>query len=563
MPQKDASFRLMAKPDLASRRVEGVVLLLAWLLFLILTLRAFGPDSLYTNFTSDCAIPILMANDDRPLTVFDTYYYAVDRYGAWPFMIGRVLHQNFGIHWTDQTLHYTKTIWLFLGLLILAALNVRAAPAVLLSALIALSLEPTSRRLIFDLGQLYAWQLPPLFLAWFCLRRLLAVRVQGIIWGASFFLAAFFAIWTSVASAALLAVLLTLEALRSHFLFKKTITTRRIALAAVLLLTATICEFLMKMNYYRHTLKHFGQVYKTAMEFDFAYLYENLVNNWHNVVQFKMFYLIVVALGFFVGTVGLILHARLAGKAVLTRVISFFEDETVTMIIALSAMAAMNFVIMISVSHVRLNFYNVRFHALTYLFGSIAGLLTIYFAIRVLAHRLRVTRYVVPTVLAGAYLLLGIYFPPRVQSEAYKVDRETALALSQKAPGTILIGGYWETYLFAGLQPTNTMTPLPFEGILNRMPWTSAMLNDSPQVVLEYRNSGLVQQESSPPNELVQYGNLLKLRDARFYENGPYAFALYFNERMKPLVRTRSQNVVAKTRHKKHKIRQESTRSSE
>jgi hypothetical protein len=60
------------------------------------------------------------------------------------------------------------------------------------------------------------------------------------------------------------------------------------------------------------------------------------------------------------------------------------------------------------------------------------------------------------------------------------------------------------------------------------------MLHDSRQVVLEYRKTGVVPEDSLPPNELRQYGDLLRLQDAGFYENGPYAFALYVNEGSKP-----------------------------
>ena len=527
MPRNDGPFPVLSASGLVSPRVESVVLLVVWSFFLISALRALGPDSVYTNFTSDCAIPILMANDDRPITVFDTYYYAADRYGGWPFLIAKWLHHNADIHWTDQTIHYAKTIWLFLGLLILAALNARAAPAVLVSSLIALCLEPTSVRLMFDVGQVYAWQLPALLLAWFCLRRLLAqqLRVPRIFWGASFYLSAFFAIWLSVASAPLLGVLVIVEALH------KTITKRSVGLALLLLLAATASEFLMKKNYHRYSLKHFANDFKTGLALDFGHLHENLLTNWHNLIQFKMSFLIIVALCFVAGIVGLLLYARIANKQFLTRVISYFEDETLTMIVALTAMAAVNFLLTICVNHVRLNGYNVRFHALTYLFAAIAGLLTIYLAIRGPANRLGVTRPVLALVLVCAFLWLGIKFPRRSFSEAYKLDRQTALALSQKAPGSILMGGYWETYLLAALQPTNTMTPLPMEGVLNRMPWTPAMLHDSPQVVIEYRVSGVAPKDSPPPSELRQYGDLLKLQEARFYENGPYAFALYVNER--------------------------------
>lgn len=96
------------------------------------------------------------------------------------------------------------------------------------------------------------------------------------------------------------------------------------------------------------------------------------------------------------------------------------------------------------------------------------------------------------------------------------------------------MGRYWETYIFAALQPTNTMTPLPLEGLQNRIPWTLELLHDSPQVVIEYQRGELVPKGSLPPKELWQYGNLLRLQDAHFYENGEYAFALYFKDRRKP-----------------------------
>ena len=528
MPQRGTKTR---------RSVLALVLLLAWLSFLVLAVRTFGPDSIYTNFNSDSAILILMANHDRPVTVFDTYYYAADRWGGWPLLLAKVVHLKTGLHWTDQRLHYVRTIWVFLGLLVLAALNARAAPAVIVSALIVICLEPTSRRIMFDLSQLYSWQLPALFLAWFCMRRLLRHKSDeaapnGILWSAAFYFSALFAIWSSVASTPLLAVLVTLEALRSHFLFKNTLTTRRIVLAVVLLLSAAASEYLMKMNYHRYSLKRFSQEYRTVMALDFGYLSENLLTNWHNVVQYHFFPFIVLAICFVVGTAGLTLYARVTGKgALLAR---FFADETVTMIIALTAMAATNFVLMIFVSHVRTSFYNVRFHALTYLFGAISGLLVIYLGIRFLADRLNVTRYVIPLVVVGAFILLGFNFPPRVVNESYKLDTQTALVLAEKTPGAVLMGEYWQTYLFAGLQPTNTMTPLPLEGILNRIPWTPVILNQTEEVVIEYRNSGVVPKDSLPPNELLQYGNLLKLQEARFYENGPYAFALYRNESRKP-----------------------------
>ena len=564
------------------RRVEVVFTLLVWLLFLILSLRVFGPDSAHTEFTSDTAIPILMSNNDRPITVFDTYYYAADRWGGWPMLIAKELHLKTGIHWTDQKLQVVRTTWVFVGLLVLIYLNTRAAPAVIISALIAISLDQFLRKSFFDLSQLYAWQLTALFFAWLCLRHLFAQRARSdearltnaTFWGVAFYFCSFFAIWSSVASAPLIAVLVIIEAIRAHASFQPAITKRRIGLAIVLVLAASASELLMKLNYHRYCLKHFGNDFKTPMYLDREYLYQNLLKNWQNIIEFSLFPFIAVALCFVIAIAVLILYARVFRKpAILSRVMSLFKDDTATMIVAMTVMGVVNFVIMVCVIHVRWSLYENRFLIPTFVFGVISGFLTIYIAIRAAADRIPAMRYVLALLLVGAFVWLCVGFPARQKSERYERDQETALTLSSKAPRAILMGGYWETYIFAGLQPTNTMTPLPLEGRHVRIPWTPQMLRNSEQVVIEYHRSEFVAgrfnsfakngmvasshplatltgvkillaggnaidaaipKESLPPDRLTQYGNVLKLQDAHFYQSGEHTFALYFNQSKKP-----------------------------
>ena len=521
------------------RRVEMVFVLLVWLVFLILSIRVFGPDSAHSEFNSDSAIPVLMSNDDRPVTVFDTYYYGADRWGGWPTMIAKQLHRKTGLHWTGQRIHVVKTVWLFLGLLVLVYLNARAAPVVIVGSLVAISLDQFLRKRVFDISQLYAWQLTALFLAWLCLRQLFARSQSSTLmktfWAVAFYFCGFFAIWNSVVSAPCLAVLVVVEGIRSHFSNQQSVTKRRFALAVVLLLAATASELLMKLNYHRYNLKHFGYDYKTPMFFERGYLSQNLLRNWQNVVEFSFFPFIALAVLFVVGIAVLILYARLSGKrALLNRVLSLFRDDTNTMVVALTLMAVVNFVIMICVSHVRASSYESRFLTPTFIFGVIGGFLTIYLAIRAVANRIDSGRYVLILVLAGAFIWLCVEFPRRQVSDRYEAYRQTALILSEKAPGAILMGGYWETYIFPALQPTNTMTPLPLEGRHIRIPWTPAMLQHYEQVVVEYHRGELVPKDSPPPDELVEYGNVLKLQDAHFYERGELAFALYLNQSRKP-----------------------------
>ena len=127
------------------RALTSALILFIWLLFLILSVRVFRPDSIYIGFDADGAIPVLMANEDRPVTIFDTYYWGVDRWGGWALIIARVVHQATGFEWTDYRMHVVRATWVFLGLLVLVWMDRRAGLAVLVSGLIALCLEPTIR----------------------------------------------------------------------------------------------------------------------------------------------------------------------------------------------------------------------------------------------------------------------------------------------------------------------------------------------------------------------------------------------------------------------------------
>ena len=67
------------------------------------------------------------------------------------------------------------------------------------------------------------------------------------------------------------------------------------------------------------------------------------------------------------------------------------------------------------------------------------------------------------------------------------------------------MGGYWDTYVYAAMQqPTNTMTPLPLEGLHVRLPWTPPMLRNIKEAVIEYRNNPIMTRGPLPA-ELTQY----------------------------------------------------------
>lgn len=522
---------------------QTILVILVWLVFLIWSIRTLRPESLYIGLDSDSAIPVLMANDARPITVFDTYYWGVDRWGAWPFMIERVIHQDTGFQWTDYSSHVVRSTWVFLGLLVLVWINRRSALAVLACGLVALCTEPNVRWVLFSLSQVYAWQLTALFLAWLSLRRVLApellpaagkrVLAKRIAWSASLYLFALLAIWSSEASAPFLGFLLVMEVSRSFFLQRDVAGNKwkwaRYVTALLVAAGATVSHMLMKANYHRHGMKHWGGDYRATTRIDVGYLWQDVQGIWRLLLDFDFGPLLIIA-GVFLLVMTVILVYTLLTKNRQTkeRMTHVLLDDDVTMTLELAGIALINLVLMTVLSHVRESAYNPRYLNPTFYLGAIAGLMTLYMLARLIARRS--TPYVVPIAIAVAFVFLIVRFPPFIPSETYKRDKQTALILAQKAPGGAIMGGYWETYIYAALQqPTNTMTPLPLEGLHVRLPWTPPMLRNIREAVIEYRNNP-VMTRGPLPAELWQYGNLLKLKDPQFYQNDKYAFALYVNE---------------------------------
>ena len=521
-----------SRPTANKRALKATLIILAWLLFLVLSVRVFRPDGIYVAFDSDGAIPVLMATEDRPVTVFDMYYWGVDRWGGWPLIPFRGVHQATGFEWTDYSLHVVRASWVFLGLLILVWMNRRAALAVLVSGLIVLCLEPTIRWHLFTLSQVYAWQLTALFCAWFSLRRVL---VKPLLWSLSFYLSALLAIWSSEASIPYLFFLFVLEGFRSYFLHRAESPRKskwaRYVTALLLLAAATVSHALIKANYHRHGRKHWGGDFSAKVWVDVGYLWQNVQANWGNLLKFDFWPLVIISGAFlFVMTVVLLYSILIRKHRLRARLTHFALDDTLIMITALAGMALINFLLMICLSHVRLGFYAERYLTPTFFLGSIGGLMTIFLIVRLFADRLGFTRFVMPIAVVAAFVFLIVEFPHVQLSDNYKLDKETALILAQKAPGGFVMGGYWETYIFASLQPPATrMTPLPLEGLHVRIPWTPKMLRDGREVVIECRHNP-VMNRGPLPAELTQYGNVLKLKDPQFYQNSKYSFALYVNE---------------------------------
>ena len=138
-----------------------IMMLAGWSYFLWRALGAFGPASDINDidFNSDSAIPVLMVNDPRPITVFNFYYYCADRWGAWAFLLMQIAARIAGYRWTAGSVFAVQATWLFVGAVVFARLSRRDALVGGLAYLIALCLHRESRYRIFELSQVYPGRL--------------------------------------------------------------------------------------------------------------------------------------------------------------------------------------------------------------------------------------------------------------------------------------------------------------------------------------------------------------------------------------------------------------------
>ncbi len=161
----------------------------------------------------------------------------------------------------------------------------------------------------------------------------------------------------------------------------------------------------------------------------------------------------------------------------------------------------------------------------TNLFAAVAGLLTLPLVARFFVRGASAQRRAELGFLASLALGLTFVFPNRGIDEGYLQHRRTELALAHKAPDGFLMGTYWGTYLFSALQTSHALTPIPFEGVKNRMPWSIDWLRKADFVIVAFERD--TDRADSPPVTLHEYGTLLELATPRFHEDPEYVFARY------------------------------------
>lgn len=553
-------MRIISQPEGKAKALASCTLVvLVWGFFLVRAISVFAPDSVYVQpFNSDSALPVLMANDER-IDAFRTYIYGQDQVGAWPTLLCQLIKRATGHVWTPRQIYITQTAWLFLSVFFIIALTRSYFYLTGALFLLTLCLHPTVSHYYFVLNQRFAWQTTALFLGWWSLRRVCeygfgvvaASRGKVGLWHLLAFFFTFLAVWTSPSSVPILCVFFALECVRARILsLRNHKATPRLVLAnfagALPLLAGFAGEQLLRANYHRHALKHFRQDYRTPVEFDWGYLWINLQHQLHNLGDFSWHALILLCVLASPFVAFQLLH-RLRRSSPEQRpdanASAGAQLDLSVLLLGSCAVAVINFVTSFAFSWMRLNAYGPRYLALTYMFGTFAGLLTLVWLVAIPQKINAVRRFVFPLLTVACVVLLALKFPPVEREPTYQQMAEVAEDLAQRAPpATPLLGGYWDTYSLAALQTNATLIPVPAEDQLVRTPWTPIMLRQAGQVLVVHHvfsSPGGAERVSAyttfgdgqnPPAVIRQHGATLHLLTPRWHERHGYVFSLYKNQ---------------------------------
>jgi hypothetical protein len=335
----------------------------------------------------------------------------------------------------------------------------------------------------------------------------------------------FLAQWTSPLSGQLLLVLAGVEAVRARALdgAPGRSVLRRLGEGGLVVLAGILAARGLHAAFDVYAHARFGQYFRTGVVLDRGHLAGNAGRVAKTLAASASMPLLVVA------TAGACAAAVVLWRARGGRVPGW-RVEGAALVLACWATAAVQLPVFVLVRHVRINQFSVRYFSLVFVFGTLAGLLTLAglaASLPGLAHRWsRVLALAGAAGLAAGVLRVPAAYGPRPDAPA-----RLAARLEARAPGAPLLGGYWSTYVVSALQRPETMLePVPCEGRMVRTPWWAGELHRHRWVVVahsyECPDAG---PRESPAPWMYQHGALLRLVRARWEQGAGLTFSLYEN----------------------------------
>jgi hypothetical protein len=495
-----------------SRLGLGLVAI-GWVFLLWRATDVFRPDSAFVpTYNSDVAIPLLMA-DEPQASPFSLYYYGQDRYGAWPFLLAHLLGRVAHFNWSPERLSTWPTLFMFSAawpLWRLAGKTDFIVPSYLgiflLNPVVQFNYAPS---------QPYGWQASTLIWTWWSLRQLSRGR-NARFWIVAACLGSILAVWSSPLSGVILVVLATLEwglARRKSFL------TMMIAPAI-----GIGVEKLLRAWFHQYARLNFHYSYEGPLELDRGHLPQNAAAMW-SVLLGRPWWIVQVGV-VLAGAFFLVSWAKRALRQ--TGPSAVPQDTWRVLALGCAAICGLTFAATVAVAHVRYNLYSERYLALVHLFGGIGAVASIMAILpaRPISVRARNVLSLALTVLLTMSVALQI--PPLTINPAYAELKAGADWLANR-PVPIVLGGYWGTYVFAGLAAPKRVIPIPVEEDSQRTPWTGGALHQAEQVVISPYETDRFGPANNPDRWVTDRGEFLERAETPSWNEGVVTFWTYLN----------------------------------
>ncbi|WP_434391249.1 hypothetical protein [Melittangium boletus] len=506
-----------------------------WVLVVTRVLSLLPPGACWVGWNSDMAIPVLQINDPV-LDPFRFYYYGQDRLGAWPWMLMQALRPLSGGGWTVPALTLWQTLWTCAGGFALVRLH-RGGGPVLAAAYAALLMVLPGRSVehLFALGHAFGWQTTAMLGAWWALTRMLEalagpppLAARATRWGAGAAVLAALACWSSPTSGPMLLAFLSVW---GPFVALEGPAGRarwRLAWSVLPVGLGILTEVLLRQRYHRFAKKSFGSGYGTNMTVDLGHLGENTRALLERLQTDAPGPWVLVGWGLGLGALAFLVHRALR------RTLDTRSDlaRLAALTLTFTAGSVANALLTVLVTHVRLNGYEARYLVPTFVFGCLALAVGVLFLLTgVPALRTRAPG--LGALLASGLLLGGYVFArgPRPDDPLMARAQGVATALAERAPGHVLLGGYWDSYLVGALDPQRRLPTVVFEGEYLRTPFWRRDLREGPGAWVVSRWEGEAARTATAPPWLLQYGTALRLVEADAVVEPPFHVARYVNEK--------------------------------
>jgi hypothetical protein len=187
------------------------------------------------------------------------------------------------------------------------------------------------------------------------------------------------------------------------------------------------------------------------------------------------------------------------------------RDDFEPLVVGFMSLALLAFIFASAVMHVRENQYDVRYLTPVHICGTLGGAFGIALAV---SRWSRVGVLDMPglksSVVGVAFFALWLLFPGSSSKAEYQDLRAASDWLGDQEEPPVLLGGYWGTYVFASLNVSRAIVPVPAEGEYQRTPWTSDFLRGAKEIVVSLYGYDGFGSPTDPETFILDRGNVLK-----------------------------------------------------